>query len=29
MLTGWRGDVPLVDPMCGSGTLCIEAAWLR
>ena len=27
-LTGWRGDVPLVDPMCGSGTLCIEAAWL-
>lgn len=28
LLTGWRGDVPLVDPMCGSGTLCIEAAWL-
>lgn len=27
-LTGWRGDVPFVDPMCGSGTLCIEAAWL-
>lgn len=27
LLTGWRGDVPLVDPMCGSGTLCIEAAW--
>ena len=27
-LTGWRGDVPLIDPMCGSGTLCIEAAWL-
>jgi putative N6-adenine-specific DNA methylase len=27
-LTGWRGDVPLVDPMCGSGTFCIEAAWL-
>jgi putative N6-adenine-specific DNA methylase len=25
--TGWRGDVPLVDPLCGSGTLCIEAAW--
>jgi|ERR1043165_3529186 putative N6-adenine-specific DNA methylase len=27
-LTGWIGDVPLVDPMCGSGTLCIEAAWI-
>jgi putative N6-adenine-specific DNA methylase len=25
---GWRGDVPLVDPLCGSGTLCIEAAWM-
>ena len=28
LLTGWRGDVPFVDPLCGSGTLCIEAAWL-
>ncbi len=28
LLTGWRGDVPLVDPMCGSGTFCIEAAWI-
>jgi putative N6-adenine-specific DNA methylase len=28
LLTGWQGDVPLVDPMCGSGTLPIEAAWL-
>lgn len=27
-LTGWRGDVPFIDPLCGSGTLCIEAAWL-
>jgi putative N6-adenine-specific DNA methylase len=27
-LTGWRGDVPLVDPLCGSGTFCIEAAWI-
>jgi len=27
-LTGWRGDTPLLDPMCGSGTLCIEAAHL-
>jgi putative N6-adenine-specific DNA methylase len=24
--TGWNGDVPLVDPMCGSGTILIEAA---
>lgn len=28
LLTGWSGDVPLVDPMCGSGVLPIEAAWL-
>jgi putative N6-adenine-specific DNA methylase len=27
-LTGWVGNVPLVDPLCGSGTLCIEAAWM-
>jgi putative N6-adenine-specific DNA methylase len=26
--TGWRGNVPFVDPMCGSGTLPIEAAWI-
>lgn len=25
-LTGWTGTVPLYDPMCGSGTLVIEAA---
>lgn len=24
--TGWRGDSPLLDPMCGSGTFLIEAA---
>ncbi len=24
-LAGWRGDAPLVDPMCGSGTLLAEA----
>ena len=24
--SGWRGDCPLVDPMCGSGTFLIEAA---
>lgn len=26
MLTNWRKDRPLIDPVCGSGTLCIEAA---
>jgi putative N6-adenine-specific DNA methylase len=26
--TGWRGEAPLVDPMCGSGSICIEAAWI-
>ena len=26
MLTGWDGKEPLYDPMCGSGTLLIEAA---
>jgi len=25
-LTGWDGTVPLVDPLCGSGTLLLEAA---
>jgi len=24
--TGWKGESPFVDPMCGSGTLLIEAA---
>jgi putative N6-adenine-specific DNA methylase len=24
--SGWRGDSPLLDPMCGSGTIPIEAA---
>jgi putative N6-adenine-specific DNA methylase len=28
LLTGWRGEAPLVDPLCGSGTLPIEAAWI-
>jgi putative N6-adenine-specific DNA methylase len=27
-LSGWRSDTPFVDPLCGSGTLCIEAAWI-
>lgn len=26
--TGWAGAVPFLDPLCGSGTLPIEAAWL-
>jgi putative N6-adenine-specific DNA methylase len=26
--TGWNGAVPFIDPLCGSGTLVIEAAWL-
>ncbi len=24
--SGWQGDTPLCDPMCGSGTLLLEAA---
>jgi len=27
-LTGWDGSEPLLDPMCGSGTLVIEAAMM-
>lgn len=27
-LAGYRGDVPFIDPMCGSGTLLVEAAWI-
>lgn len=26
LLTGWRGECDLIDPMCGSGTFPIEAA---
>ena len=26
MLSGWKGDSDFIDPMCGSGTLLIEAA---
>lgn len=26
LLTGWRGQCDLIDPMCGSGTIPIEAA---
>jgi putative N6-adenine-specific DNA methylase len=28
LLTGWTGETAFFDPMCGSGTLPIEAAWL-
>ena len=28
LLSGWKGDRTFVDPMCGSGTLLIEAAML-
>ncbi|AGB29001.1 putative N6-adenine-specific DNA methylase [Prevotella dentalis DSM 3688] len=26
LMTGWKGDCDLIDPMCGSGTLAVEAA---
>ena len=26
LLSGWQGDTDFIDPMCGSGTLLIEAA---
>jgi len=26
LASGWRGDTPLIDPMCGSGTIPIEGA---
>jgi putative N6-adenine-specific DNA methylase len=28
LMTGWRGERPFADPLCGSGTLAIEAAWI-
>ncbi len=28
LLTDWRCDQPFADPLCGSGTLAIEAAWI-
>jgi putative N6-adenine-specific DNA methylase len=28
LVSGWDGRGPVVDPMCGSGTLLVEAAWL-
>lgn len=26
LMSGWKGDTDFIDPMCGSGTLAIEAA---
>ena len=26
LMTGWQGDCDFIDPMCGSGTLLVEAA---
>ena len=26
LMTGWKGETDFIDPMCGSGTLPIEAA---
>jgi 23S rRNA G2445 N2-methylase RlmL len=28
LASGWEGTGPVVDPLCGSGTLLIEAAWI-
>ncbi|MBA4187464.1 MAG: RNA methyltransferase [Planctomycetaceae bacterium] len=28
MQTGWSPEMPLVDPMCGSATFCVEGAWM-
>jgi len=28
LLTGWKGNTPLLNPMCGSGTIAIEAAMI-
>ena len=28
LASGWDGSGPVVDPMCGTGTLLIEAAWI-
>jgi len=28
LTTGWKGDTPLFDPMCGSASIPIEAAWI-
>jgi 23S rRNA G2445 N2-methylase RlmL len=28
LASGWNGGGPVVDPMCGTGTLLIEAGWI-
>jgi putative N6-adenine-specific DNA methylase len=28
LASGWDGAGPVVDPMCGTGTLLVEAAWI-
>jgi putative N6-adenine-specific DNA methylase len=28
MAAGWSAQGPLLDPMCGAGTIAVEAAWL-
>jgi 23S rRNA (guanine2445-N2)-methyltransferase len=28
LVSGWEGRGPVADPLCGSGTLLIEAAWI-
>lgn len=28
MISRWQGKIPLIDPMCGSGTIAIEAAMI-
>jgi putative N6-adenine-specific DNA methylase len=28
LMTGWKGDSDFLDPMCGSGTLAVEAAMI-
>lgn len=28
LMSGWRGETPFVDPMCGSGTFVVEAAMI-
>lgn len=28
LMTGWQGECDLIDPMCGSGTIAVEAALL-
>ncbi len=28
LMTGWRGESDFIDPMCGSGTLPVEAAMI-